>query len=98
MRTIMKVVMDVVASNKAITDGLLPQLIKSTTDKIKPEATYFYTVDGCRSCFMVFDLKDPSEIPGIAEPFFMKLNAKIEFHPVMNLEDLQKGLAAAQNS
>lgn len=98
MRTIMKVVMEVVASNKAITDGLLPQLIKSTTDKIKPEATYFYTVDGCRSCFMVFDLKDPSEIPGIAEPFFMKLNAKVEFHPIMNLEDLQKGLAAAQNS
>jgi hypothetical protein len=93
----MKVIMEVVASNKAITDGSLPQLIKSTTDKIKPEATYFYTVDGCRSFFMVFDLKDPSEIPGIAEPFFMKMNAKVEFHPVMNLEDLQKGLAASKN-
>jgi hypothetical protein len=45
---------------------------------------------------MVFDLKDPSEIPGIAEPFFMHLNAKVDFCPVMNAEDLQKGLEAAQ--
>jgi hypothetical protein len=93
MRTLLRVVMDVIAANKAISDGTLPQIIETTMDKLKPEAAYFHASDGQRSCFMVFDLKDPSEIPGIAEPFFMNLHAKVELCPVMNAEDLKKGLA-----
>lgn len=93
MRTLLRVVMDVTAANKAISDGTLPQIIETTMDKLKPEAAYFHASDGQRSCFMVFDLKDPSEIPGIAEPFFMNLHAKVELCPVMNAEDLKKGLA-----
>ncbi|NII28436.1 hypothetical protein HB364_25360 [Pseudoflavitalea sp. X16] len=92
MRTLLRVVMDVTAANKAISDGTLPQIIETTMDKLKPEAAYFHASDGQRSCFMVFDLKDPSEIPGIAEPFFMNLHAKVELCPVMNAEDLKKGL------
>jgi hypothetical protein len=98
MRTLLRVIFDVQASNKAIMDGSFPKIMEATMNKIKPEASYFTAVDGCRSCFMVFDLKDPSEIPGIAEPFFMSMNAKIEFTPVMNAEDLQKGLEAWQKS
>jgi hypothetical protein len=86
--------MDVTASNKAILDGSLPQIIQATMDKLKPEAAYFLATDGQRSCFIVFDMKDASEIPVIAEPFFMKLNARVELCPVMNAEDLKKGLAA----
>jgi hypothetical protein len=41
---------------------------------------------------MVFDLKDPSDIPSIAEPLFQSMNAKITLTPVMNAEDLMKGL------
>ncbi|NML40255.1 hypothetical protein HHL17_23850 [Chitinophaga sp. G-6-1-13] len=95
MRTMLKVVMEVTASNEAIKKGRLPEIIKATVDKIKPEASYFFASEGCRTGIMIFDLKDPSEIPGIAEPFFMELNAKLEFQPVMNLDDLKKGLAAA---
>lgn len=84
--------MDVNAANKGIQDGSLPQLLQSTMDKLKPEAAYFHAFDGQRSCMMVFDLKDPSEIPSIAEPFFMKLQAKVDLCPVMNAEDLKKGL------
>jgi hypothetical protein len=84
--------MDVVASNKAIADGSLPAIIRSTMEKLRPEASYFHTFDGCRSCLMVFDMKDPSEMPSIAEPFFTELNAKVDFCPVMNADDLQKGL------
>src|SRR5436305_7591448 len=79
MRTLLRVIVDVTAGNKAVADGSLAQIIKSTMDKLKPEAAYFHTVDGSRSCFMVFDLKDPSEIPGIAEPFFTGFNAIVEF-------------------
>lgn len=94
MRTLLKVVMEVTASNAAIKNRRLPEIIKTTVDKLKPEACFFMASEGCRTGFFVFDLKDPSEIPGIAEPFFMELNAKLEFQPVMDLEDLKKGLAA----
>ena len=67
-------------------------------ERLRPEATYFFTVDGNRSFMMVFDLQDPSEIPAIAEPLFNGMNAKVEFTPVMNAEDLQKGLMAYRKS
>ncbi len=99
MRTLLRVtVEDVTTANKAIVDGSLPRLIQSTMERLKPEAAYFHTVNGSRACFMVFDLKDPSEIPAIAEPLFQGLNAKVEFIPVMNAEELQKGLQAAQSA
>lgn len=43
--------------------------------------------------FIVFDMEDPSEIPSVAEPFFITFNARVEFQPVMNLQDLQKALS-----
>ena len=96
MRTLLKATLEVSASNKAVMDGTLPKIMQATMEKIKPEASYFTAMDGCRCCIMVFDLKDPSEIPGIAEPFFQQLNAKVEFSPVMNADDLKKGLEAIQ--
>ncbi|MGN6531988.1 MAG: hypothetical protein ACTHK0_09570, partial [Ginsengibacter sp.] len=59
---------------------------------------YFYAEDGCRTSLLIFDLKDSSEIPGIAEPFFQELNAKVTISPVMNADDLQKGLGALQQN
>ena len=99
MRTLLKVVVDdVTTANKAVTDGSLGKLIQSTMERLKPETAFFHTVDGNRSCFMIFDLKDPSEIPVIAEPLFQGLNARVEFIPVMNVEELQKGLQTLQSS
>ena len=92
MRTLFRATLDVQASNQAIIDGMLPKIIKNTTERLHPEATYFLTQDGCRTCIMVFDMKDPSDIPAISEIFFMNLNAKVEFTPVMNADDLQKGM------
>jgi hypothetical protein len=84
--------MDVAASNQAIIDGTLPKIISDTVERIQPEASYFLPMDGYRSCLMVFDIKDPSDMPTIAETFFLNLNAKVEFSPVMNADELKKGL------
>ena len=98
MRTLLRVTLDVEASNQAVIDGSISKVINSVMERIHPEASYFLTLDGCRSCMIVFDLKDPSDIPAIAEAFFMNMNAKVDFTPVMNAEDLKKGLEKWQES
>ena len=97
MRTLLTVTIDVEAGNRATADGSLGKIIKSTMDQIKPECAYFVANEGSRSCMMVFDMKDASEIPVIAEPLFIQLKAKVEFSPVMNAEELEKGLKAYAN-
>ena len=98
MRTLMRVTMEVEAGNRAIKDGSLGKVIEATMQKINPECAYFVADSGMRSCIMVFDMKDSSEIPGIAEPLFMALNADVEFSPVMNIDDLRKGLGEFMSS
>ena len=97
MRTLLKVTMDTATSNKSVLDGSLPKMLQQTMEQLKPEASYFFPSDGCRCCIMVFDLKDASEIPVISEPFFF-INAKVEFCPVMNADDLKKGLGQLQST
>jgi hypothetical protein len=92
MRMMMKVQMDTEAASRAVADGALPQLMQQMMDRLKPESAYFGPEDGVRTAFIVFDLEDPSQLPSISEPFFSKLKANVRMFPVMNREDLQKGL------
>jgi hypothetical protein len=92
MRMMMKVQMDTEATSKLLADGAMPQLMQETMERLQPEATYFGPDGGVRTAFIVFDMQDPSQLPSISEPFFNKLKANIQFFPVMDREDLQKGL------
>ena len=44
---------------------------------------------------MIFDLAEPSQVVETVDPFFLNLNAAVELIPVMNGDDLRKGLAKA---
>jgi hypothetical protein len=92
MRMMMKVQMDTEAGSRAIADGTLPQLMQETLGRLQPEAAYFGPENGIRTAFIVFDLQDPSELPSITEPLFSTMKANIQMFPVMDREDLQKGL------
>ena len=92
MRMMMKVQFDTEAGSKALADGSMPQFMQEVMGRLKPEAAYFGPENGVRTAFIIFDMQDPSELPAISEPFFGKLQAKILVFPVMNQEDLQKGL------
>ena len=96
MRTLLQVSMDVNAANRAIRDGQMQKTVDSMMTLLKPEAAYFTTVRGKRTALIIFDLKDPSMIPQIAEPFFDTLAAEVDFQPVMNREELIKGLKSIQ--
>ncbi|MFE6283303.1 hypothetical protein [Streptomyces sp. NPDC057877] len=96
MRVMLRATIDTEAGNEAIGNGTLPKLMQSMIERLKPEAAYFGPHEGHRACFFVFDLRDSSELPGLAEPLFEQLKAKIEVQPVMNADDLRKGLSALQ--
>jgi hypothetical protein len=92
VRTMMKVKFDTETASRVIEEGSLPQLMQETFDRLEPEAAYFGPEGGVRTAFVVFDLTDSSDLPSISEPLFSKLKATIEMFPVMNRDDLQKGL------
>ena len=85
--------MPTVAGNKAISDGTIGNLMQGAADRWRPEAMYFTTFDGQRTAYMVFDMADASDMPVFAEPFFEGLEADVALAPVMNAQDLQKGLS-----
>lgn len=95
MRMMLRIWMPIEAGNAAIKDGSLPLTIKGLVDKLKPEAAYFFPDEGKRSALYVFDMQDASQLPALVEPLFLQMNAQVKLTPVMNLEDLQKGLADA---
>jgi hypothetical protein len=96
MRTLMKIKMqDVAAANRAIQEGILPRLVQDLSKIVQPEATYFFAESGCRTALFVFDMKDSTLIPSLAEPFFMHLNAHVECTPIMNLDEMIRGVDMA---
>ena len=68
----------------------LGKIAQSILDEIKPEAAFFVAQEGNRSAILFVDMDDASQIPAIAEPWFLAVNGTVEFQPVMKLEDLQK--------
>jgi len=43
----------------------------------------------------VLDVKDASDLPSLAEPFFLQLDASITASICMNLEDMKAGVERA---
>ena len=93
MRVLLKATMDTDKANEAIRNGTLGKLVQESLEQIKPETAYFSTDHGKRTAYLVFDMQDSSQMPVLSEPFFLQLGAEISYTPVMNLEDLQKGLS-----
>jgi hypothetical protein len=93
MRMLMTVEMDTETSNRGIKDGTMPKLMESALERLHPEAAYFTTHDGHRTAYIVLDIAEPAQMVQMAEPFFMGLNAKVDWSPAMNADDLREGLS-----
>jgi hypothetical protein len=98
MRFLVKVNIPVEAGNAAAIAGKLGQTIQAILAELKPEAAYFTDDHGQRTGFIILDMADASQIPAIAEPWFLAFNASIEFHPVMVADDLAKAAGAIERA
>jgi len=94
MRTMLRWTVPADRGNQAVKDGSMRSVIEAVMAKTKPEAAYFLAENGDRSGMVFFDLKEPADIPRIAELLFNGLNAKVEFVPVMNGDDLKTALSS----
>ena len=91
MRMLLRVSIPVEAGNAAVKAGTLSSTVQQILADLKPEAAYFFADDnGNRSGSIIFDMKDSSEIPAVAEPWFLAFNAKVSFRPIMNPDDIAK--------
>jgi hypothetical protein len=85
-----KVAWEVEAGNALAKAGTLGSTVESILADLKPEAAYFTAEGGKRGGILIVNIDDASQIPAIAEPFFLATKASVEFLPVMVPEDLMK--------
>ena len=76
--------------NKYTKDGTVGEKLKKILDEIKPEAVYFTEQWGHRGAIMLVNLASESDVPKLAEPWFLVFNADVKFHIVMTPEMLEK--------
>ena len=99
MRMLLRVSIPVESGNAAAKAGTLGSTIEKILADLKPEAAYFIADDdGNRSGSIVFDMQDQSQIPSIAEPWFLAFNAKVSLRPVMTPQDLAKAGPSIANA
>lgn len=93
MRVLIRVIFPNEAGNRAVKD---PDFIKNTQafiDNYKAEAAFFTPSNGDRSANFIIDMPSSDMMPTISESFF-HMGARVEMQPVMNFDELKKGLSA----
>ncbi|HEX4123608.1 MAG TPA: hypothetical protein VHY37_02715 [Tepidisphaeraceae bacterium] len=95
MRMLMNVAIPNEPFNTMVRKGTAGMTLKKILEAIKPQAAYFTEQAGQRGAVLVIDMKDASEIPAFAEPWYLSFNATCEFRIAMTPEDLgRSGLDA----
>lgn len=90
MRMLMTVKIPNTEFNAALKNGSASKTMNRILEECGPEAVYFTEDEGLRGAILVVNVDDPSQIPRLAEPWFLSFNACVEFRIVMTPEDLRK--------
>jgi hypothetical protein len=88
MRMLLHVHLPAKQFNRAVQDGTAGSKLHRILEETKPEAVYFTEQNGERSALCVVDLANPSQIPALAEPWYLLFRARVEFRVAMTPEDL----------
>ncbi|HZA06430.1 MAG TPA: hypothetical protein VE619_01895 [Nitrososphaeraceae archaeon] len=84
------------AGNKTVQDPNFLKKLEEYMDKVKPEAAYFLPMEGNRAMAFIVNMQSNDQVPAIVEPLFQWVNANVDVIPVMNFDDLKKGISQAR--
>ena len=89
MRMLMNVTVPNEPFNAAVRNGTVGQIIGKILEAIKPEAVYFTEQDGQRGAVLVVNVNRPSDIPALAEPWFLNFEADCQLRIAMTPDDVR---------
>jgi hypothetical protein len=95
MRFLIRATIPTEDGNKMVQDPNFLTKLEEYINKVNAEAAYFFEANGSRIASFIVDVQSADQIPVLGEPLFIKMGAHVEFHPVMSLEDLKKGIPKA---
>ena len=78
--------------NEVVRSGKIEKVFKKLGEEFKPEAMYFFPADGVRAGCMFIQSDNPAICIAVGERLWFGLQAQIKVTPVMNGEELGKGL------
>lgn len=90
MRMILNVELPHEPFNTLVREGSAGAKIRNILEAIKPEAVYFTEQDGHRGAVLVVNVERASQVPALAEPWFLTFDADCKFRIAMTPEDLQQ--------
>lgn len=76
--------------NSLVRNGKVGEIIGHILETIQPEAAYFTEHEGKRGAILVVNIRTESDVPALAEPFFLNFQADCKFRILMSPQDLQK--------
>ena len=75
-----------------------PTTLQSVLEDLKPEAVYFSDIEGARGGYLLVNMDDASQIPAVAEPLFLAMDATVQVHPVFTPEDMPRAMEGLQQA
>jgi hypothetical protein len=88
MRILMQVKFPIEPFNTYVKAGSIGGKMQKILVDLKPEAAYFTEIEGHRGGIIVVNMDHASQIPALAEPWFLTFNARVEFKVAVTPEDL----------
>jgi len=90
MRILMQVKFPIEPFNTYVKDGSAGAKMQKILADLKPEAAYFTEFEGHRGGIIIVNMENTSQIPALAEPWFLTFHASVELKLAMTPEDLAR--------
>jgi hypothetical protein len=77
--------------NELAREGTAGQKLAAIVEATKPESIYFTGSLSGRGAVAVYDFADGSQVPAVAEPWFLTFDAHIEYSLAISGQEMAKG-------
>ena len=98
MRFLTRVTLETETANNLVRNPEFRSKLDAIFAEIRPESVYFCVEGGRRTLYALVDVANNSDLPRIAEPFWLGLKAGVEFIPAMTKEDFAKAAPGIEQS